>query len=130
MDIGILQRAMDASSLRQKVISDNLANAETPNYKSKQVAFEDVLKQHLSNQTQFEGKRTDSRHLNIGQGDELPTPVTLVNSNAIMLNNGNNVDVDKEMAQMGKNALWYYSLTEQLNSEFQRLSTAITGRSS
>jgi flagellar basal-body rod protein FlgB len=130
MDIGLLQRAMDASSMRQKVISDNLANAETPNYKAKQVVFEDVLRQHLSNQTQFEGKRTDPRHLVIGQADGLPMATTVVNSNTVMQNNGNNVDVDEEMTQMGKNALWYDTLTEQLNSEFQQLSIAIKGRSS
>jgi len=33
------------------------------------------------------------------------------------------------MTEMGKNALWYYTLTEQLNSEFQQLSIAIKGRS-
>jgi flagellar basal-body rod protein FlgB len=46
-----------------------------------------------------------------------------------MQNNGNNVDIDGEMTNMGKNSLWYYTLTQQLNSEFQQLSIAITGRS-
>jgi flagellar basal-body rod protein FlgB len=127
MNIDVLQRALDASSMRQQAISNNLANADTPNYKAKQVAFEDLLKQHLSNQTQFEGTRTDARHLVIGQGEDLPTPQMEVNPTAIMQNNGNSVDADQEMTQMGKNALWYYTLTQQLTSEFQQLSIAIKG---
>jgi len=46
-----------------------------------------------------------------------------------MQNNGNNVDIDNEMTQMSKNSLWYYTLTQQLSSQFQQLSIAIKGRS-
>lgn len=128
-NIGILQSALDASSLRQQVISNNLANAETPDYKSKQVVFEDILKQQLSNQTNFVGKRTDSRHVMIGKSADIPMAQTVENSDTVMQNNGNNVDLDKEMTQMGKNSLWYYTLTQQLTSQFQQLSIAIKGRS-
>ncbi|MDQ0199557.1 flagellar basal body rod protein FlgB [Neobacillus ginsengisoli] len=127
-NISLLQSALDASSLRQQVISNNLANAETPGYKAKQVAFEDILKQHLSNQTNFVGNRTDSRHLVIGNTVDIPTAQTMENTETVMQNNGNNVDVDQEMTSMSNNALWYYTLTQQLNSEFQQLSIAITGR--
>ncbi|HJV45266.1 MAG TPA: flagellar basal body rod protein FlgB [Bacillota bacterium] len=129
MNINLLQRAMDASSMRQQVISNNLANAETPYYKAKQVVFEDVLKQQLSDRMKFEGKRTDPRHLYIPSNGDIPTGQIVVNTGAVMQNNGNSVDVDQEMTQMGKNALWYYTLTEQLNSEFQQLGIAIKGRS-
>ena len=128
-NIGILQSALDASSLRQQVISNNLANAETPDYKSKQVVFENILKQQLSNQTNFVGKRTDSRHVMIGKSADIPMAQTVENSDTVMQNNGNNVDLDKEMTQMGKNSLWYYTLTQQLTSQFQQLSIAIKGRS-
>lgn len=128
-NISLLQSAMDASSLRQKVISNNVANVETPNYKAKQVVFEDILKQHLSNQTNFEGNRTDPRHLVIGNSNDIPTAKTVENTETVMQNNGNNVDIDQEMTSMGKNALYYYTLTQQLDSEFQQLSIAITGRS-
>lgn len=128
-NISLLQNAMDASSLRQQVISNNIANAETPGYKAKQVVFEDILKQHLSNQTGFVGSRTDSRHVMIGNSTTIPTANIVENSETVMQNNGNNVDIDGEMTNMGKNSLWYYTLTQQLNSEFQQLSIAITGRS-
>ncbi|MFK9090578.1 flagellar basal body rod protein FlgB [Bacillus salipaludis] len=128
-NIGILQSALNASSLRQQVISNNISNAETPGFKSKQVMFEDILKQQLSSQTNFVGKRTDSRHVVIGKSGTIPSAQMVENSDTIMQNNGNNVDIDKEMTLMSKNSLWYYTLTQQLSSQFQQLSIAIKGRS-
>jgi flagellar basal-body rod protein FlgB len=128
--INLLQSALGASSLRQQVTANNLANSEVPGYKAKQVLFEDILKRKLASQDQsnFVGKRTDIRHILIGDSSDIPTAQILENSDTVMQNNGNNVDVDLEMTNMGKNALWYNSLTQQLNNQFQELSIAITGR--
>jgi flagellar basal-body rod protein FlgB len=128
-NINLLNRALDASSLRQQAISNNLANAETPGYKTKKVVFEDILKQHLANQTNFVGTQTNPLHMAIGQPTGGVTAQTVESPDTVMQNNGNNVDPDTEMTEMGNNALWYDTLTEQLNSEFQQLSIAITGRS-
>jgi flagellar basal-body rod protein FlgB len=126
--ISILHTALNASNLRQDVISNNIANAETPGYKSKQVVFENILKQQLSNQTNFKGTRTDSRHFNIGLPSNLPQPEVVELTETKIQNSGNNVDIEEEMTRLSKNALWYYTLTQQLNSEFQKLSIAIKGR--
>jgi flagellar basal-body rod protein FlgB len=127
-NISLLHSALNASSLRQQVISNNIANAETPGYKAKKVVFEDILKQHLTAQSSFVGTRTDARHLSIGNSTGNPLPMIVETTQTIMNNNGNNVDIDQEMTEMGKNALWYNTLSQQVNSEFQRLSIAITGR--
>ena len=128
-NISLLHQALNASSLRQQVISNNISNAETPGYKAKQVVFEDILKKHLTNQSKFVGNRTDSKHILIGNSENIPAPTIVENTNSVMQNNKNNVDIDEEMTRMGKNSLWYYTLTEQVNSEFQQLSIAIKGRS-
>lgn len=127
-NINLLQSALNASNLRQQAISNNIANAETPGYKAKKVVFEDILKQHLDNQSNFTGTRTDPRHVEIGGSNSIPTPKVVENTDTVMQNNGNNVDIDQEMTDMGKNALWYDTLSQQVNSEFQQLSIAITGR--
>ncbi|MEH7307825.1 flagellar basal body rod protein FlgB [Neobacillus drentensis] len=128
-NISLLHQALNASSLRQQVISNNISNAETPGYKAKQVVFEDILKKHLTNQSKFVGIRSDSKHLVIGNSADIPTANIVENTNSVIQNNKNNVDIDEEMTRMGKNSLWYYTLTEQINSEFQQLSIAIKGRS-
>lgn len=127
-NINLLQSALNASSLRQQVISNNIANAETPGYKGKKVVFEDILKQQLSKQSNFASNRTDSRHFVIGSPFEAPVAKIVENSGTTIQNNGNNVDVDEEMTNMGKNAIWYNTLIEQVNSDFQQLSIAIKGR--
>ncbi|WEG11239.1 flagellar basal body rod protein FlgB [Pullulanibacillus sp. KACC 23026] len=128
--INVLQKALDASSLRQQVISNNIANADTPGYKSQSVSFENILKQHLAGQTSLSGTRTDPKHFVIGDSTGLPNPQIVENSDTTLQNNGNNVDIDQEMTNMSKNSLWYYSLTNQINNQFQELSIAITGRRS
>jgi len=126
--IGILTSALNAASLRQQAISNNIANAETPNYKAKQVVFEDILKQKLTNQTNFSAKRTDPRHFELGVNAGTQQAMMVTDTESVMQNNGNNVDIDGEMTRMANNSLYYSTLTQQLNSEFQKLSIAIKGR--
>jgi len=126
--ISLLHSALNASNLRQQAISNNIANAETPGYKAKNVVFEEILKSKLANQSSFVGKRTDYRHFEIGISSSLPVPQIAENKNIAMQINGNNVDIDEEMTRLGKNALWYNTLATQLSSEFQNLSIAIKGR--
>ncbi|WP_318507745.1 flagellar basal body rod protein FlgB [Bacillus sp. T3] len=128
-NINLLKSALDASSMRQQVISNNIANAETPGYKAKQVAFEDILNKHLSKQSSFVGFQTNSRHIAIGKDASIPEPKIIENTETVMQNNKNNVDIDQEMTQMGKNSLWYYMLSQQISGQFSNLSYAIKGRS-
>lgn len=121
--IGILSGALNASSLRQKVISNNIANVDTPNYKPMQVSFEDMLQQEL-NGGSFTGLRTNEKHLVIGSSGEVPNP-EIVQENTVMSNSGNGVDLDYEMTEMSKNSLWYQSLAYGINQEFNLIKTSI-----
>lgn len=120
-----MSRALDASSLRQKSISNNIANVDTPNFQPTKVSFEDMLQQEVSNT--FVGKRTNGKHIAIGGSGDIPSP-KLVNENSILTYNGNGVDLDYEMSEMSKNTLWYQSLTYGVNEEFNLLKTSIKGR--
>jgi flagellar basal-body rod protein FlgB len=126
--LSVLERSLDTSALRQKVISNNIANADTPFFKRSEVEFEDVLQNAMS-ETKFVGLRTNSRHVAIGRG--VPTdimPEVIVDDKTLVKNNHNNVDIDLEMAQMSKNAMRYNVLVERMSKEFKGLRTAIEGR--
>jgi flagellar basal-body rod protein FlgB len=108
-----LQRAMSGAQLRQQVLANNLANANTPGFKRSDVDFHDALAQAFGrgnvttadlNATQF-GVNTDSG--NSMQAD------------------GNDVDVDTEMSNLAENSLDYQSLTSVLTSRIKILQTAI-----
>lgn len=123
----LLERSMNAASLRQMVISNNIANAETPNFKRSEVVFEKLLHKEM------QGKyipmvRTHHQHLPIRRtGNDVEPKVVLDKANMTMNNNGNNVDIDTEMALLAHNQLHYNLLAQQTTHEFQLLRTAIGG---
>ena len=125
--MNVLERALDTSALRQKTISNNLANAETPHYQSQRVVFEQALKEAMNPGTAFQGKRTDNRHIQIGSSTQLPAPYVM-EERTIQNNNENGVDVDYEMTALAKNSLWYNALSQQINHEFNLMKTVIRGR--
>ncbi|MCZ8520061.1 MULTISPECIES: flagellar basal body rod protein FlgB [Paenibacillus] len=120
----LLERSLDAAALRQKVIADNVANVDTPNFKRSDVRFEELLDQEMNGGGTLVGKRTDAKHIEIGRSS-LGTPQTVQDSQTIMNNNGNNVDIDYEMALMAKNQLRYNVMVQQVNSEFKKMRAAL-----
>lgn len=125
--IQLLSRSMDAASLRQRIIADNIANVDTPNYKSKGVSFEQELQDALDDSSTFEGTRTDPRHIPIGGKRLLDVNPTIYTNPGVMQNNGNNVDIDTEMTNMAKNQIWYNALVQQTNQYYQTMQKVISG---
>lgn len=115
---GVMQKSLDASWLRQQVIADNIANIDTPGYKSKYVEFENLLQQELAG---FSG--------NIDQLNaalDLPAPQVLVNSQTSIRQDGNNVDIDGENIELVRTQLQYEYMTRKISDEFSRLRYAIS----
>jgi flagellar basal-body rod protein FlgB len=124
-----LERSLDASTLRQRVIADNVANVDTPYFKRSEVRFEELLQQEM-NGTSFEGYRTDPRHFYIGRPITSSVQPQIVRDNQSTVNNNlNNVDIDSEMSLMAKNQLRYNVMVQQVSSEIKKARTAIAGRS-
>lgn len=113
----LLEQSLNAASLRQNVLSHNIANAQTPGYKRMDVRFETELQKALQNQAApFTGKRTDVRHILISSTKRMPVRPTMIQeTNHQMNHNGNNVDLDYEMAELAKNALRYQVLAQQMS---------------
>ncbi|MGZ7444400.1 flagellar basal body rod protein FlgB [Paenibacillus sp. TH7-28] len=124
-----LESALEAANLRQGVISNNIANEDTPYYKRSSVSFESLLQGELNGgMPALQGKRTDSRHFEIGPPTGIPEPKVLTDESTIMNNNQNNVDIDSEMTQLAENQLRYNSYIEQLNYMVKMKRTAVEGR--
>ena len=116
-----MEQALSTSTLKQRVHAGNIANVDTANYKSKQVNFQQAMEQ--ASASRMNSYRTDTRHLEFQSGAGA-TPVT-VNHNTKMTPNGNNVDMDFEMAELAKNQLWYNAVTERVNGKFSSLRSVI-----
>lgn len=129
-NINILQRSLDVSATRQRLITNNIANVDTPGYKTMDVSFEDILnteKDKYSSNLVFQGNRTDPRHSVIGKSggnDFLPKVIT--QDKTSMLINDNNVDIDHQMTLLAENNIWFNGLTEITNKQFSMLRYVIT----
>ncbi|TLS36627.1 flagellar basal body rod protein FlgB [Pseudalkalibacillus caeni] len=114
-----LEQAINASSLRQKTITSNIANVDTPNYKAKKVSFQEEL-ENVTNS--FKSFKTNPKH--VAFSTESPSTGHLkveTNKNTLHKSNGNNVDMDYEMAELAKNQLWYNALIDRTNGKFNNL---------
>ena len=119
--IRVLDKAADASWLRNEVLSNNLANIDTPGYKRQDVDFESVLKEALgmSHFEDMDHKVAGLRHKALS--GRLYTDY----SNYSYRIDGNNVDVDNENVMLAENQLRYQGLITSINQEFTNLKTAM-----
>lgn len=118
-NMSITQSAINASLLRNKVLSNNIANVDTPEFKRSDVKFEDVLQNILN---------SDNGDSNIdSQLSDVKPEVVKSNSGTAMRVDGNNVDVENEMAELSKNTIQYYTLIQQMSGSFKKLSMVISG---
>lgn len=105
----VLERGLEASSLRQRVLAHNVANINTPGFKRARVEFEDHLARAVAAQ----------------QDPDAVQPEVVVETQSLGRPDGNNVDIELEMAQLAENQIWYAALTRQLSDHFARLRTVI-----
>ncbi|WP_127531880.1 flagellar basal body rod protein FlgB [Paenibacillus kobensis] len=129
-DFQRLETGVQSAEMRQRVISNNVANVDTPYYKRSEVLFEDLLSEAMgSNGETISGIRTNARHIPIGQSTaSIPAPKVVSDETSSMNNNGNNVDIDREMSLLAKNQLVYNLYIQQINHDVKMMRTAIEGR--
>lgn len=106
----LIEKTLDASWMRNEAISNNIANVDTPNYKAKRVEFEKMLNQVL--------EKNNATHSDI---EQVKPKVVEENTNLQMRLDGNNVDIDAEMAQLAKNQILYNAMLQQVTKEFNRI---------
>lgn len=121
-----LERSLDYATTKNRTISSNIANVDTPNYKSKDVVFKDVLNDTLA--TPMQAKRTNPRHIPFSNHPHT-TYQTITKSNTSYNHNGNNVDIDKEMTELATNQIYYNSLIDRINGKFSSIQTVLRGGS-
>lgn len=121
----LLQSALSAASTRQKTISNNIANVDTPNYKAKKTIFTHELKSAMENE-KIRANRTDARHIPFKHERFQEEPAKVVTRFDTQMNhNGNNVDIDLEMAELAKNQIYYNALVDRLNGRFNSIRTVL-----
>ncbi|KIL35282.1 flagellar basal-body rod protein FlgB [Cohnella kolymensis] len=125
-----LEGALQAASMRQRVLADNVANVDTPHFKRSDVAFEEMLSQAIGNDgsPMLAGRVTDPRHIPINGSYPVPSAQVVTDESTSININRNNVDIDKEMSLVAENQLRYNLFIQQVNHEVKMMRTGIDGR--
>lgn len=116
--INVLDKAADASWLRNQAIDNNIANVDTPGYKRQDVAFESELKKALGRSSNT--SNMDQRVAAIRTAQLKPKAYTDLNGYAYRLD-GNNVDIDTENVMLAENQIKYQGLMNSISQEFENL---------
>lgn len=115
-----LENILRATSLRQRVIASNIANSDTPGYRAKDVDFKSLVAR--------EGVKlltTDPRHLR-GTGDKASAKVVVEDTPP--WGDGNNVELNVEMAKMIENALIHDTAVTVMSTKIRMFKNALKGR--
>jgi flagellar basal-body rod protein FlgB len=125
-----LQKSLNAGSLRHKVLTSNIANIDTPNYKAFEVVMDDVRKNNQRVKQPIELVRTQSRHLSGRHSSSSPIKIKTVDSSGNNFRaDGNTVDLDRTMGKLAENTLMYRTAAQIIKKKFQGLKSAIQGGS-
>ena len=119
--VDVLDRAADASWMRNEAIGNNISNADTPGYKRQDVAFEDVLKRELGRGS-YQSTDAKVAGLNLKR---LTGQVYTDHANYSYRLDGNNVDPDTEGVMLAENQLKYQGLITSITQEFTNLQTVM-----
>jgi flagellar basal-body rod protein FlgB len=112
-----LAASLRMRQVRHNVTSSNIANAETPHYQAKKVAFENALASALDNPAL-------DAHQSINQlaAEVFDNPDVAVN------NDGNTVDLEKEMSALAENSILYKSALQLINKKMAAVKYALGDR--
>ena len=127
-----VQTALRGLSMRQQAIGNNIANVDTPGFKGTDVAFEAELKRAMGGSGPGGGiglalATTDSGHMagRLGGITQAVAPQEVELPGSQLRNDGNNVDVDREMARLAETSITYNALVQAMNMKLAGLRSAI-----
>jgi len=107
--------ALDYRAARQDMIASNIANADTPNYKPRDISFENALRAKKAEifhdkSHELQMAQTDEKHLKPKHETSSLKPTTFFRDGHMARNDGNSVDIDVETTEMSKNSIMFNAI--------------------
>lgn len=126
--IPILEKAMGLRSTRHNVLSANVANMDTPNYKAFEVHVEEALQAQNKKSHRLQMDRTHDRHLPLrpDSGRNLISESRRT-AHLSLRADGNTVDIDETMGKMAENTIKFKTAAQLISRKFRGLKNAIQG---
>lgn len=117
-----LNKAMDLSWRKGKVVAANIANAETPRYRASELDFGKELEKAFATTPDNQLTRTNSNHMELSRNEGAKTRADL---SGITKADGNNVDIDKQMATLMSNTSDFSNAVQLMKYKFQLYRSSI-----
>ncbi|WP_137937459.1 flagellar basal body rod protein FlgB [Chitinivorax sp. B] len=126
-EFAFLEKAIKLRTFRQELIASNIANADTPGYKAKDIDFAAALSGAMGNRGDLKLNTTHKRHLGPADGSAAGAQVLYRLEKQASID-GNTVDTDTELANFTDNAVRYQAELTFLNSRIRSLTSAMQTR--
>ncbi|MBC8283813.1 MAG: flagellar basal body rod protein FlgB [Nitrospinae bacterium] len=123
---GAMKKSLDLMSTRQNLISSNISNLDTPGFTASDVDFQGQLREALGSKGQLNLRSTNDKHFgpkNSNISSLMPEPYEEEDA---AKSNGNNVDVDKEMAKLAENQIVYNATIQLMMKRGSTVRAAVT----
>ena len=126
--ISRLQKTLNRGSLRHRVLTSNIANIDTPNYKAFEVVMEDVRQKKGSHSGTLKLVRTGPLHLTGRRQSKDGVKIKTSDPPPVNLRaDGNTVDLDRTMGKLAENTILYRTAAQLIRKKFQGLKNVIKG---
>lgn len=118
----VMKAALDFRAARQDMISSNIANADTPFYRPRDIDFAQTLAQKRAesfntHSNELEMARTNGAHFELKPEHDVSKPTTFFRDGHMARNDGNSVDLDVESTEMTKNQMMFKGITAAIKKE-------------
>jgi len=126
--LGFQQAALNARAYRQELLAANIANADTPHYKARDIDFKEALMGALNGKVKPLALATSTtRHIDGGEQSPM-TPFVKYRTEHQSAVDGNTVDMDTERAAFAENAVQYEASLTFINGLMRSMQQAIAGQ--
>lgn len=120
----LLYEQLSFRSEKQKIISSNIANIDTPDYKTKELVFENELEK--VNKNDLKMRVTNAGHIPFDASKPmLNTPIIREVQGLVEQNDGNNVNLDSQMGEMSKNQMIFNAIQQSIKADSRLLRSVL-----
>jgi len=123
----LLHQALNLSSKRFDQIANNIANVNTPGYIAQDMDFATELRRNLAETSSVNLKQTHTNHINVSAQTRIAQSPFNLSTDFVMRSDQNSVDIEKEIAALVENNLYYSGVATGLSNKFRLLQSVLQG---
>ena len=121
-----MKKSLDLMSTRQSLITSNIGNVDTPGFKASEIDFQGQLREALGSKGKLNLQTTNNKHFGPQTSNISSLNADPFEEEDAAKSNGNNVDVDKEMAKMAENQIFYNAIIQLMMKRGSTVRASIT----